>query len=177
LPPEILDKIYSVIPHPQAQIAFSLCCRTFASVAASSFTPLKDGKTILRSGVHAYDKEHLLADLLRWNFIHPKLDLRLCTSCWKYLPRNRVWYTREGSRLTTLKRVDWSFAIMQWMNDSKCKTCPTCQIPEGYDDEVKGRFLQDWDSGFAQGTLRVQEYGCEEVCEEDARDDDDDDSH
>ena len=54
---------------------------------------------------------------------------------------------------------------MLWMqNDgrgnAKGKICPACQIPEGWEDDQAGRYLQAWDSGFAGGVLRVQEYQC-----------------
>ncbi len=48
---------------------------------------------------------------------------------------------------------------MLWMHGKgRGMTCPTCQIPDGYDDDKDGRFLQAWDSGFAGGVLRVQKY-------------------
>ena len=51
---------------------------------------------------------------------------------------------------------------MLWLHgrnsNGKGMACPTCQVPEGYDDEQPGRFLQAWDSGFAGGVLRLQEY-------------------
>ena len=50
---------------------------------------------------------------------------------------------------------------MLWMHGSrsgKGLICPTCQIPVEYVDGKEGQFLQAWDSGFAGGTLRVQEY-------------------
>jgi hypothetical protein len=118
-----------------------------------------------------YNRDLLFQDLLRWNFIaaipfaggkaQPKLQL--CTSCHEYLPTtNRIWYTRDGRRLASLKKVDWNFAIMSWThgNGRKGLVCPTCQVLDGYDDAVPGMFLQAWDSGFAGGVLRVQEYGC-----------------
>lgn len=105
-------------------------------------------------GIQRYGKEHLLADLRNWGFI-PK-QLKLCRSCWKFLPRYRIWKTKEGRELKTLKHVDWMWAVMRWAKEGK--VCPTCQIPEAYDDSVQGQFLQRWGEGLVRHAMVVQTY-------------------
>lgn len=113
--------------------------------------------------VQRYGKEQLAGDLRRWGFI-PK-QLKLCRSCWSFLPRRRIWKTREGRELKALKHVDWSWAVMRWTNGGKI--CPTCQIPAGYDDSVKGQFLQRWGEGLVSHALAVQTYEVHEENDED----------
>lgn len=156
--------IYNELDHPRDQIAFALTCKCFGAVATSpAANPLLPGTiTATRKTIEPYRKEHLLADLVSWGFIKlmPKRNrnLKLCRSCWKYLPRQRIWRTKDGRRkLNSLKRVDWAWAVMMWAQGGG-KVCPTCQIPEGYDDEVEGRFLQREGVGLGTHKMVVQSY-------------------
>ena len=162
-PSSLLTSIYNEIEHPRDQIAFALACHCFGAIATSSAaTPLKPGTvTTTRKTIEPYRKEHLLADLVSWGFIKAKSKrnpVKLCRSCWKYLPRQRIWKTKDGRRkLTSLKRVDWAWAVMLWAQGGG-KVCPTCQIPEGYDDEVTGQFLQREGVGLGTHRMVVQSY-------------------
>jgi hypothetical protein len=159
----LLTTIYNTLQHPRDQIAFALTCHGFATIATSSYArPLQAGiSTTHRNTIVSYTKEHLVADLVTWAFITPKskhAPLKLCRSCWKYLPRNRIWRTRDSRReLRSLKRVDWAWAVMLWAKGGG-KICPTCQIPVGYDDEVKGQFLQRAGVGLGTHKMVVQTY-------------------
>jgi hypothetical protein len=112
-----------------------------------------------------YRKHYLLADLVSWSFIIPsptqtsslrkrrapvhhqpaaepqpkrQQQLKLCRSCWKYLPKQRIWRIRDDKKqLRELKRVDWAWAVMLWAKGGG-KVCPTCQVPEGYRDGEEG---------------------------------------
>lgn len=52
---------------------------------------------------------------------------------------------------------------MRWENEGK--VCPTCQIPEGYDDAVKGQFLQRLGEGLVRHAMVVQTYEVDEESE------------
>lgn len=156
--------------HPRDQIAFTITCRRFAAAARSEHAAaIKPGtiQLLRRRGssttviTQQYGQEHLLGDLRGWGFI-PK-HLKLCRSCWRFLPRRRIWVTREGRPLKTLRHVDWTWAVMRWANEGK--VCPTCQIPEGYDDSVKGQFLQRVGEGLVRHALVVQTYEVDEESE------------
>lgn len=162
----ILVRIYNTLSHPRDQIAFALTCASFAATANDhSATDIKPGNVLTpqrgttTTSTHPYRKEDLLADLCRWGFIRPtkRGGLKLCRSCWTYLPRQRLWQTREGRPLKSLKRVDWAWAVMLWANGGG-KVCPTCQIPEGYDDAAEGMFLQKEGNGRVGLKLVVQTY-------------------
>jgi hypothetical protein len=122
LPNSVLNRIYAFIDHPRTQIAFSLSCRTLASIAGASAIPLKGGLIKISSGGGKqveYDKEYLLADLVKWKFIDiysgtNKSQMQLCIRCWKYLPLHRVWKLPSGQPISTLKHVDWIHAVMLW---------------------------------------------------------------
>jgi hypothetical protein len=137
-----------------------LSCRRVASIVGQYKPALKPGiirtrdRFRVRGPPRHYGKENLLLDLRRWNFI-PK-ELSLCKSCWRYLPRNRIWTTRSGLPLKALKRVDWSWMVMLWQQGGKY--CPTCQLPEEFDEGVtsSGTFVQNWSEGMVAKVVVAQ---------------------
>lgn len=169
LPLKPLALIHGALAHPRDQVAFAITCRRFAGAARSKHATLLKPGTILRRNRNStytqqYGQEHLLGDLRSWGFI-PK-HLKLCRSCWRFLPRRRIWLTREGRPLKTLRHVDWTWAVMRWANEGK--VCPTCQIPEGYDDSVKGQFLQRVGEGLVRHAMVVQTYEVDEESEDES---------
>lgn len=57
--------------------------------------------------------------------------------------------------------MDWAWAVMVWAKGGG-RVCPPCQIPVGYDDEVKGQFLQREGAGLGTRSLVVQTYDGEQ---------------
>jgi hypothetical protein len=165
--------IYNSLTHPRDQIALTLTCRTIArSVTGDKSLTLASGTTHVHHNTktYVYGKEHLLYDLKKWGLIPG--GLQLCSTCWRYLPRDRIWKTRDGKReLRQLQMVDWTWAIMMWKEEVKhvkdwTRTCPTCAIPDEWwdaDEADSGgvggaRFCQAWGEGVAERVMVVQRY-------------------
>ncbi|KPI45818.1 uncharacterized protein AB675_424 [Cyphellophora attinorum] len=167
--------IYNSIAHPRDQIALTLTCRAIArAIATDKSLTLASGTTHVHNNTrqYVYGKEHLLYDLKKWHLIPG--GLQLCSACWKYLPRDRIWKTKDGKRqLRELRMVDWTWAIMMWKEEVRhvknwTRTCPTCAIPDEWwasdngedhgEDDGEARFCQAWGEGVAERVMVVQKY-------------------
>lgn len=85
-----------------------------------------------------------MAQFRQWSWM-PE-NLQLCHFCWKFLPRQRIWKDRQGREISSLRKVDWNWAVKDWIQGGKI--CPTCQIPENYNDS--SGWLQCWPDGFVR---------------------------
>ena len=126
LPTNILLLIYTKIRSPATQIFFALSCRALARIAK-----LAD---LNRDNVRGFNKyrPYGLLDFMRALHVWVDPSLQLCHSCLKYLPVQRKWKDRQGRDITTLRRVDWLWAVKCWISGGR--NCPTCQIPQDYDE-------------------------------------------
>jgi len=146
---ETLTRIYESVGHPRSQIALALSCKTFAGIARG--TNLRPGLVKSFLTYRQYVRRDMLRDLRRWQWIPS--SLQLCRMCWKYLPRQRVWKDKRGRKISSLKKVDWVWAVKDWLDGGHI--CPSCRIPEGYDDSTG--WLQCCLDGFGQVMMVAHE--------------------
>lgn len=153
LPDEALIIIFESVKRPLDQIAFLLTCKKTASLFSN--VPLnRISKAVRRWRGRVlvdYQHRHLVADMARWRGTFISSNLKLCHSCWRWLPENRVWKDPKTNRdITTLKHVDWLWMIARWKSAGG-KICPSCQIPQKF---VEGEeFLQPWPEGFGRRSI------------------------
>jgi len=146
LPISVLRSIYAEVVHPRSQIFLALSCKTFASVAVLDGLHEPPSRTYLsKYGVVVSRRYDYSALIRKLRVIMPD-HLHLCHSCWKYLPKQRVWKDSEGRNITTLKKVDWLWAVKEWIRGGKI--CPSCQIPEDWEDN------EGWLQCLGEGVVR-----------------------
>jgi len=141
---EVLTYLYERLHRPADLVKFALSCKQFTSIAKNA----KLKQTIIISPtkiprVRWYSSKDLLQDLKGW------APRKHCRTCQKGLPRQRIWRMKDGTEITKLKRVDWLWAVKDWLGEGRM--CPPCRISEHY--EGLGGWLQSRAEGFALTTM------------------------
>lgn len=158
LPPEILTIIFQKVQIPYFQVSLALTCKTMGRVACS--------KNAMAPWRGYRDKDGLFRLLERKNHWIPQ-SLRLCRSCFRFMPRSPAyWEERLRSPEFDNEKLNW-YDIFSWFDadNSPGHRCPWCLIPGYLSYVTERKYLEHRRNGvLSEGVFRDVSRGmCPEL--------------